>query len=285
MLVGSLQLDGSVLLLCGVLVLVVVAWLAVGLRHRFRDWRWWQVVSFLSGISAVAAAVLTPLESLGRDDLLTAHVGQHIVLGDAAAPLLLLGLPPEARRWLRVALARISRDPRPLARALCCALSPGGALVLWAIAAYVWYTPALHRLAVPAGPIHVLDHLSFLAFGMLIWLGAFDPREPQLLRRGLRDGGLPWWARHAYAMTSRVVMVPAAAFLWLAPGYHAAAQVPLGYSRGQDQVNAASLLIGFEMLLFAFAFVLAFIFLAIAEGKRRAAEGPDVPASPRADAG
>ncbi|MGH2945512.1 MAG: hypothetical protein ACRDPC_04505 [Solirubrobacteraceae bacterium] len=75
-------------------------------------------------------------------------------------------------------------------------------------------------------------------------------------------------------------MVPAAAVLWLAPGYHQAARLPLEYSRAGDQINAASLMIGFEMLLFAFALVLAFLFLAIAEGKRQAAEGPDVPTRP-----
>ncbi len=32
-------------------------------------------------------------------------------------------------------------------------------------------------------------------------------------------------------------------------------------------------MIGFEMLLFSFAFVLAFIFLAVAEGKRQQTEG------------
>ncbi|MGH2945522.1 MAG: cytochrome c oxidase assembly protein [Solirubrobacteraceae bacterium] len=202
----SLQLDGPVRVVCALLAVIVAVWLAAGLRHRFRDWRWWQIVSFLAGTAAVAAAVLTPLESLGRRDLLTAHVAQHIVLGDAAAPLLLLGLPPEPRRWLRGRLARLSRDPSRAARLLCWTLSPVGALVAWALAAYAWYTPALHRLAVTGGPVHVLDHLSFLGFGMLIWLGAFDPREPRPLRRGLRDGGLPWWARHAYAMCSRVAM-------------------------------------------------------------------------------
>lgn len=28
----------------------------------------------------------------------TAHVAQHLILGDAAAPLLLLGLPPRPRQ-------------------------------------------------------------------------------------------------------------------------------------------------------------------------------------------
>jgi cytochrome c oxidase assembly factor CtaG len=230
------------------------------------------MLSFAAGLGAVGAAILSPLESLGRSDLVSAHVGQHLILGDAAAPLLLLGLPPRPRRWLRGRLAQLSAARRGSARLLTWALSPAGALVLWTVATYAWYTPALHRLAVEGGPVHVIDHLSFLAFGMLIWLAAFDPREPRGLREGVRDGGLPWWARHAYAMGARVVMLPPALVLWYAPGYHVAQERPMGYSRAADQANAAGIMIGFEMSLFAFAFVLAFIFLAVAEGNRREAE-------------
>lgn len=244
--------------------------------RRTRDpqqrWAWWQIIAFAAGVGATAAAILSPLESLGRDDLLSAHVGQHLILGDAAAPLLLLGLPPWPRRWLRQRLAALSIDRRRRAQLLTWALSPVGALVLWTVATYAWYTPALHRLAVEGGPMHVVDHLSFLAFGILIWLAAFDPREPRNLRRGLRDGGLPWWARHAYAMGARVVMLPPALVLWYVPGYHVAQERPMGYTRAADQANAAGIMIGFEMSLFALAFVLAFIFLAVAEGKRQEAE-------------
>ncbi len=93
---------------------------------------------------------------------------------------------------------------------------------------FVWLTPPLHRLAVPGGAVHDLDHLSFLAFGALIWLGAFDSREPRPLRQGIRDGGLPWWARHAYAMSARAAMLPPALVLWIVPGYHVADERPLG---------------------------------------------------------
>ena len=268
----TVQLDGSVAVVSGVVALIVIVWLQVGLRHRFSGWRWWQVACFLAGCAGAVAAVLSSLDSLGRRDLLTAHVAQHVILGDFAAPLLLCGLPPQMRWWLRERFARLSRARGRPQRLLAWALSPVGALVLWALAAYAWYAPPLHRLAVAGGPVHELDHLSFLGFGLLVWLAAFDPREEKPLGRGLREGGLPWWGRHGYAMGTRLALVPAAAVLWLAPGYHVTARPPLGYSREQDQVNAASLMIGFEMLLFAFTLVLAFIFLAIAEGKRQAVE-------------
>ena len=37
-------------------------------------------------------ALLSPLDSLGETDLLSAHMGQHLLLGDLAAPLLVIGL-------------------------------------------------------------------------------------------------------------------------------------------------------------------------------------------------
>lgn len=235
-------------------------------------WAWWQILSFMAGWAAIGAALLSPLESLGRSDLLSAHVGQHLILGDAAAPLLLLGLPPRVRGRLRERFARLSADPRRPARLLAWALSPVGAFVLWALVSYAWYSPPLHRLAVTGGPIHAIDHVSFVAFGMLIWLGAFDPREPRTLRQGIRDGGLPWWARHAYAIGSRFAMLPAALALWYVPGYHVAQQRPMGYTPAADQANAAAIMIGFEMSLFTFAFVLAFIFVAVMDGRRQDAQ-------------
>ena len=242
-------------------------------REPPQRWVWWQILSFAAGCAAVASALLSPLESLGRNDLVSAHVGQHLILGDVAAPLLLLGLPPWPRRCVRERLARLAGHRDRRARALTWALSPVGALALWTLATYAWYTPALHRLAVEGGAVHVADHMSFLVFGMLIWLAAFDPRKPQGLRQGIRDGGLPWWARHAYAMGARVVLLPPALVLWFVPGYHVAQERPMGYARAADQANAAGIMIGFEMSLFAFAFVLAFIFMAVAEGERRKTEG------------
>ena len=233
-------------------------------------WAWWQIASFAGGLAAIGAVLLSPLESLGRSDLISAHVGQHLILGDIAAPLLLLGLPPRPRRWLREHAAALSRNPSRRARLLTWALSPPGALGLWTIATYAWYTPGLHRLTVGGGPVHIIDHASFLVFGALIWLAAFDPRRPApSLRQAIRDGGLPWWARHAYAMAARIVLLPPALALWFGSGYHVADERPMGYTRAADQANAAGIMIGFEMLLFAFAFVLAFIFMAIAEGRRQ----------------
>lgn len=261
-------------LFSALVALSALAWLAVGLRCRFAGWSWWRSLAFLSGIAVALGTVLSSLDGLGEEGLLTAHVAQHVMLADLAAPLLLLGLPPVAQRIVRRVLERAAERETFAARSLTLAISPVGALILWTVATYVWLIPSLHRLAVPDGLVHGLDHVSFLAFGFLIWLGAFDPRSTRDWQAGLLRGGLPWWARHVYAMSTRLAMFPLAFAIWLASdtAYHPPnASLPGGISPAGDRERAASVLIGFEMLLAGLAVVLAFIFVSVYEGRRREA--------------
>ena len=213
-----------------------------------RDSRRWALF-LVVGLATLGFTVLGPLDELGRRGDLTAHVAQHLLLGDIVAPLLLLGLPTVARAWLAGTLGR--------RRVLSALLSPPVALVMWTLVTTAWYVPAIHRAAAPGGVVHVLDHVSFVLFGFLAWLAVFDVRPALPARAAVWQGGLPWWARHLYAVGSRPLMLPAALIVWFAPGY-----------RSSDQVDAASLLIGFEMFLFVLALILAFIALAVHEGRR-----------------
>ena len=215
-------------------------------RARKSSRRAWLLVA---GLAALGFTVLGPLDELGRSGDLTAHVAQHLLLGDIVAPLLLLGLPLSVRAQLASALSR-----HRLLRTLT---SPPVALALWAVVTTAWYLPAAHRAAAPGGLVHVLDHASFVAFGLLVWLAVFDVRRARPLGEAVWHGGLPWWGRHLYAIGSRPLLLPASLIVWFAPGY-----------RSGDQVNAATLLIGVEMFLFLIALVAAFIALAVHEGRR-----------------
>ncbi len=247
-------------------------------RRRRPRWPWWAVLAFVLGWLLALGAVLSPLDALGEDGSLSAHIAQHVILGDLAAPLLLIGLPPAlgliAGRWYRGATHGGDRR----ARGLKLALSPVGALVLWALATYVWIAPPLHRLAIPDGFVHLLDHTSFLVFGLLVWLAAFDfrkgsrVRDWETLKATFTSCDLPWWARHVYAMVSRLAMLPAVAVLWLATtsAYYLSAEPPPGgLTQKQDQVQAASMMLGFEILLSGLAVVLAFIWVSVSEGRAR----------------
>ena len=78
--------------------------------------RRWQVAAWHAGIALQAIGLLSPIDALG-DDLLSAHMAQHLLIADLAAPLLLVGpaqpgagLLPPARR------ARPARAPHAAAR-------------------------------------------------------------------------------------------------------------------------------------------------------------------------
>lgn len=250
--------------------------------RRSPRWRWWGPPTFVLGWLLALAAVLSPLDRLGEQGSLSAHIAQHIILGDLAAPLLLIGLPPTiglvARRWYESATRGSDRG----AHGLRLALSPTGGLVLWAAATYIWIVPSVHRLAVPDGFVHLLDHWSFLVLGLLVWLAAFDVRKGtrardwESLKATLTTCDLPWWGRHVYAMVSRVAMLPAVAVLWLATtsGYYLSAEPPPGgLTQREDQVRAASMMLGFEILLSGLAVVLAFIWVSVSEGRAREKQG------------
>ena len=247
-------------------------------RRRTPRWRWWAVLTFVLGWLLALGAVLSPLDTLGEDGSLSAHIAQHVILGDLAAPLLLIGLPPTLGLILGRWYTRAARGSDRRARGLKLALSPAGALVLWALATYVWIAPPLHRLAIPDGFVHFLDHTSFLAFGLLVWLAAFDfrrgarVRDWETLKATLTSCDLPWWARHVYAMVSRLAMLPAVAVLWLATtsAYYLSTEPPPGgLTQKEDQVRAASMMLGFEILLSGLAVVLAFIWISVSEGRAR----------------
>ena len=238
------------------------------------SWRWWGKTAWLLGWVALIIALVSPLDALGTNGLLSGHVAQHMVLGDIAAPLLLIGLPSALALRARRGCAALA-ERHTLAAFV---LSPIGAVVVWAAVTCVWVTPPVHRLASPPGAVHAIDHVSFLMLGLLVWLAAFDFRTAKPvadwddLKRAAWTCDLPWWARHVYAMVSRLAVIPAVTILWLAPTaefYLSDEALPGGWSQSVDQTNAASMMLGFEILLAAFAVVLALIWVSVSEGRAR----------------
>ena len=82
---------------------------------------------------------------------------QHVLLGLVAPPLLLLALSPSM-------VATVLRLPglRPLTE-------PVPAQLLFALVMGAWHLPPLYDLTVRSGPIHVFEHLTFIAGGVLFW--------------------------------------------------------------------------------------------------------------------
>jgi cytochrome c oxidase assembly factor CtaG len=124
----------------------------------------WRLACFYAGLATIFAA-LTGLGAPSQD-LLYAHMVEHLLLGDLAALLIVLGLTgPLLAPVLRI---RLIDRLRVLAH-------PAIALPLWAIDLYVWHVPALYEAALRHGAVHVLEHAMFLAFGINMWMCLLGP--------------------------------------------------------------------------------------------------------------
>jgi putative membrane protein len=148
------------LLIVGVLYARRVRTLALA-GHTVPGWR---QACFYGGFVTIGVA-LTSLGSASQD-LLSAHMVEHLLLGDIAALLIVLGLTGP----LLVPVLRIRFFDR--LRALA---HPAIAFPLWAVDLYVWHLPVLYQAALRHGEVHALQHAMFLGFGINMWMCLFGP--------------------------------------------------------------------------------------------------------------
>jgi putative membrane protein len=125
----------------------------------------WRQASFTAGVALILAALVSPLAHMG-EELLWAHMAQHLVLGDLASLLIVLGLTGpllqpllavEGLGWLRGLF-------HPLV-----------ALPLWLVNLYVWHIPALYQGALTSEALHALEHAAFFGAGFAMWMALLGP--------------------------------------------------------------------------------------------------------------
>jgi putative membrane protein len=124
----------------------------------------WRQACFYAGLLVIGGA-LTALDS-AADELLYAHMVQHLLLGEIAALLIVLGLTgPLLVPVLRI---RLFDRLRVLSHPLI-------AFPLWAIDLYVWHLPVLYQGALRHSGVHALEHMMFLGLGINMWMCLFGP--------------------------------------------------------------------------------------------------------------
>ena len=100
------------------------------------------------------------------DRLLMAHMAEHLLIGDVAALLIVLGLTgPLLAPALRMRL--ISR--------LRVFTHPVVAVSVWAVNFYLWHLPVLYQAALRHDALHAVQHATFLAFGIAMWMALLGP--------------------------------------------------------------------------------------------------------------
>jgi putative membrane protein len=141
-----------------------------------------QAAAFAGAMLALLAALVSPIEGLGEHYLFSAHMVQHVLLGDIAPLLLLLALSRVIMRPATRRLTRVERALGPFA-------SPVAAIVLWLGVMYLWHVPALYDAALEHAPVHLLEHVSFFAAGLALWWPLIQPVPMRRRLTGLQPLG------------------------------------------------------------------------------------------------
>lgn len=151
-------------------LLVLLYWLPYRARARRlagegRPVPGWRRRCYAAGLLVLALALSPPIGHLA-DQLLLAHMVEHLLIGDLAALLVVLGLtgpmigPLLRHPWL----ARLRVLSHPVV-----------AVLLWGVNFYVWHLPVLYQGALRHDAVHALEHATFLTFGIAMWMGILGP--------------------------------------------------------------------------------------------------------------
>lgn len=168
-------------ILLGLAVLSGGYFYAVGPMRRRHQWgppvSRRQVTFFALSVVLLLVALLSPLDTIGDRYLFSGHMVQHLLLATLWPPLLILAIPD----WLGRALFRL-----PGASLLEFLTYPFVALVAFNLDVYLWHLPGLYDLTLRNEYIHILEHVSFMGFGVLNWWPVLTPILEQRLSSPLQ---------------------------------------------------------------------------------------------------
>jgi cytochrome c oxidase assembly factor CtaG len=156
----------------------------VRLRRRGRTDHasWDRAVLFVLAVALVFLALDSPLDGAADDYLLSAHMLEHVVIGDLAIAIALFAIRGPLIFFLLPAavLSRLGHS-KPLRRFLHWLTGPWVAVPLWAITLWAWHVPKAYDFAATHDSVHQLEHLSFMVTGALVWNLLIDPARTRRL--------------------------------------------------------------------------------------------------------
>jgi putative membrane protein len=213
------------------------------LRRRGRPVQRSKPLAFGASLVALVIAVASPLDSIGESRLFSVHMVQHLLIGDVAPLLAVLGLSGPLIRPL------LALGPLHSLRALA---HPLVALPLWAADLWLWHLPRLYDAALDDALVHSLQHVCFFTGGLVLWTSLLGLLPgPRWFGRGSRLAGLGfvWLAGGALANV----------FIWSTRVYYARyleAPRTWGISPLADQRAGGGVMLVEMMLVGAVAFTI-----------------------------
>jgi cytochrome c oxidase assembly factor CtaG len=147
--------------------LYVPRWRTVRAEHGARGAGRWRLASFIGGLLAIFAALISPIDSIS-DDLFVIHMIQHVLLLDIAPILLICG-------QTKLILRPVTRRLRHVEESAGWFGRPSFAVAFYVGAVWFWHVPALYDAALSHPPVHVLEHVSYALAGGLYWWHLLSP--------------------------------------------------------------------------------------------------------------
>jgi putative membrane protein len=205
-------------------------------------------VFFAAGIAVGFVALQSPIDVGGDQYLFSLHMLQHLLLMMVAPPLVLLGISGARPPWHGVTALR---------RVWWAITRPWPALVIFNVVMLVWHVPALYNTTLTIEPIHVLEHLSFIAVGIIFWWPIVDPI------RGPTTAAVTPLTKIAMLAISGIPPTVLGLIFALSPAafydFYARAPRLWGLSAVADQQIGGVAMLGLGNIIYAIAIVVIFI--------------------------
>lgn len=239
-----LSFDPGAILLFGVAIWLYARAVRV-LRGRGYRVGWGQQTCWYVGIALQAFALLGPLDPLA-DELVGAHMAQHLLLADIAVPFLLVGLRTPVLVFFlpRPALVPLARS-RGLRAVLRTLTKPTVSVPVYVVVLYAWHLPFAFEGALRHPLVHALQHLSFIVIGVLVWWSALEPHRRRV------HGDL-WKIPYIFSVRMASMFL-AMAFLFartpLYGGFYGNAPRSHGFTPVADQQLAGGLMMSLDIII------------------------------------
>jgi putative membrane protein len=136
-----------------------------------------KLVLWVTGIVCLFLALVSPIDRWG-EQLASMHMVQHLLIADLAPICLTLALTKHILRPITRRIQRLEKAAGPFGH-------PAFGVVAYVAAMWIWHIPTMYEAALRHSFIHVLEHLTFAAAGLLYWWHLLSP-----IRSRLRLGGL-----------------------------------------------------------------------------------------------
>ncbi|MBJ7595108.1 MAG: cytochrome c oxidase assembly protein [Candidatus Dormibacteraeota bacterium] len=204
---------------------------------------------FGAGVLVGFIALQSPIDTGGDQYLFSLHMVQHLLLMMVAPPLCILGVA-----GMR---APVTGPPGPLRRAWRGLVNPWCATVIFSMVLLVWHIPALYDATLTTETIHIVEHLSFIAVGIIFWWPIVDP-----MRGADRQRWVGTFAKIAMLVGSGVPPTVVGLIFTVAPhpfyDFYARAPRLWGLTPVGDQQIAGVVMFGAGNLIYFAAVVMVF---------------------------